>query len=121
MIGRNGFLEAGERKNRRGQQVQITFEAIDSRQTKQGLLLRVCLGGERDDEVRQLATLYTRASFREGGLRADELAAARDAWSRIRSSYPGLVAKAWRDALRRGRVLRAEGAASESHEPSPRR
>jgi len=74
-----------------------------------------------DDEVRQLATLYTRASFREGGLRADELAAARDAWSRIRSSYPGLVAKAWRDALRRGRVLRAEGAASESHEPSPRR
>jgi len=74
-----------------------------------------------DDEVRQLARLYTRASFREGGLRADELAAAREAWSRIRGSYPRLVAKAWRDALRRGRVLRAEGAASESHEPSPRR
>jgi transglutaminase-like putative cysteine protease len=74
-----------------------------------------------DHEVRRLATLYTRATFRQGGLRAEELAAAREAWSRIRGSYPGLVAKAWRDALRRGRVLREEGAASESHEPSPRR
>ena len=53
--------------------------------------------------------------------RADELVAAREAWRRIRGSYPRLVAKAWRDALRRGRVLREEGAASESHEPSPRR
>src|SRR5207244_5566731 len=35
-----------------------------------------------DDEVRQLARLYTRASFREGGLRADELVAAREAWRR---------------------------------------
>ena len=74
-----------------------------------------------DDEVRRLATLYTRASFRQGGLRADELAAARQAWSRIRGSYPGLVAKAWRDAVRRGRALREEGAASKSREPSPRR
>jgi transglutaminase-like putative cysteine protease len=74
-----------------------------------------------DDEVRRLATLYTRASFRQGGLRPEELASARDAWRRIRGGYPGLVAKAWRDALRRGRVLREEGAASESHEPSPRR
>ena len=74
-----------------------------------------------DDEVRRLATLYTRASFREGGLRTDELAAAREAWSRIRGSYPGLVAKAWRDALRRGRVLREEAAASGSHERPPRR
>ena len=74
-----------------------------------------------DDEVRRLATLYTRASFREGGLRTEELAAAREAWSRIRASYPRLVAKAWRDALHRGRVLREEAAASESHERSPRR
>jgi len=74
-----------------------------------------------DDEVRRLATLYTRASFRQGGLRADELAAARLAWSRIRGSYPGLVAKAWRDALRQGRVLREEGAASGSRAPSRRR
>jgi transglutaminase-like putative cysteine protease len=74
-----------------------------------------------DDEVRQLSTLYTRATFRKGGLNADELAAAREAWSRIRAGYPGLVAKAWRDALRRGRVLRAEGAASESRAPSRRR
>jgi len=74
-----------------------------------------------DDQVRRLATLYTRASFRQGGLRAEELALAREAWSHIRGSYPGLVAKAWRDALRRGRVLREEGAASGSHEPSPRR
>ena len=71
-----------------------------------------------DDEVRRLARLYTRASFRQGGLRADELAAAREAWSRIRGSYPRLVARAWRDALRRGRVLREEGAASGSHERS---
>ena len=74
-----------------------------------------------DDEVRRLARLYTRASFRQGGLRPEELAAAREAWSRIRGSYPRLVAKAWRDALRRGRVLREEGAASESREPSQRR
>ncbi len=74
-----------------------------------------------DDEVRRLATLYTRASFRQGGLRADELAAAREAWSRIRGSYPRLVAGAWRDALRRGRVLREEAAASGSHERSRRR
>jgi transglutaminase-like putative cysteine protease len=73
-----------------------------------------------DDEVRRLARLYTRASFRQGGLRAEELAAAREAWSRIRGSYPRLVAKAWRDALRRGRVLKEEAAASGSHERSPR-
>ena len=74
-----------------------------------------------DDEVRQLAALYTRASFRHGGLSADELAAARLAWRRIRGVYPGLVARAWRDALRQGRVVREEAAASESREPSPRR
>jgi transglutaminase-like putative cysteine protease len=74
-----------------------------------------------DDEVRQLAALYTRASFRHGGLSADELAAARLAWRRIRGLYPGLVARAWRDALRQGRVVREEAAASESREPSPRR
>jgi hypothetical protein len=73
-----------------------------------------------DDDVRRLATLYTRASFRQGGLRADELAAAREAWSRIRGSYPRLVARAWRDALRRGRVLKEEAAASGSHERSSR-
>jgi transglutaminase-like putative cysteine protease len=74
-----------------------------------------------DDEVRRLATLYTRASFRRGGLRADELAEARQAWSRIRGSYPGLVAKAWRDALRQGRVLKEEDATSGSRAPSRRR
>ncbi len=74
-----------------------------------------------DEEVRRLATLYTRASFREGGLSADELAAARAAWSRIRGSYPALVAKAWRDALRQGRVVREEGAASGSRAPLRRR
>ncbi len=74
-----------------------------------------------DEEVRGLATLYTRASFRRGGLRADELAEARQAWSRIRGSYPGLVAKAWRDALRQGRVLKEEDATSGSRAPSRRR
>ena len=74
-----------------------------------------------DDEVRRLATLYTCASFRRGGLRADELVEARQAWSRIRGSYPGLVAKAWRDALRQGRVLKEEDAASVSRAPSRRR
>ena len=74
-----------------------------------------------DDAVRRLATLYTRASFRRGGLRADELAEARHAWSRIRGSYPGLVAKAWRDALRQGRVLKEEDATSGSRAPSRRR
>ena len=74
-----------------------------------------------DAEVRRLATLYTRASFRRGGLSANELAAARDAWSRIRGSYPGLVAKAWRDALRQGRVVKEEDATLESRAPSRRR
>jgi transglutaminase-like putative cysteine protease len=74
-----------------------------------------------EEEVRRLATLYTRARFRQGGLRDDEVAAARQAWSRIRSSYPGLVAKAWRDALRQGRVLREEDATSGSRAPSRRR
>ena len=74
-----------------------------------------------DEEVRRLATLYTRASFRQGALRPDELVAARHAWSRIRGSYPALVAKAWRDALRQGRVVKAEDAALESRSPSPRR
>jgi transglutaminase-like putative cysteine protease len=74
-----------------------------------------------DEEVRRLAKLYTRASFREGGLRADELVVARRAWSRIRGRYPALVAKAWRDALRQGRVVREEAAASESRAPSRRR
>jgi hypothetical protein len=75
-----------------------------------------------DEEVRRLANLYTRASFRRDGLSADELADARRAWHRIRGSYAGLVVGAWRDALRRGRVLSAEeGAASENPEPSRRR
>jgi transglutaminase-like putative cysteine protease len=75
-----------------------------------------------DVEVRRLATLYTRASFRHGGLTTDELADARRTWHRIRASYPALVAKAWRDALRNGRVVSAaEGAGSESREPSRRR
>jgi len=75
-----------------------------------------------DEEVRRLANLYTRASFRREGLSADELAEARRAWHRIRGSYAGLVVGAWRDALRRGRVLSAEeGAASENREPSRRR
>jgi transglutaminase-like putative cysteine protease len=75
-----------------------------------------------DDDVRRLASLYTRASFRREGLSADELADARRAWHRVRGSYTGLVVGAWRDALRRGRVVSAEeGAASESPEPSRRR
>src|SRR5207247_4127613 len=56
-----------------------------------------------DTEVRRLATLYTRASFRRGGLNPAELAEARQAWVRIRGSYAGLVARAWREALRQGR------------------
>jgi transglutaminase-like putative cysteine protease len=75
-----------------------------------------------DAEVRRLARLYTRSSFRRGGLTTDELAEARQAWSRIRGSYPALVARAWRDALRHGRVVSAaEDAASRNPEPSRRR
>jgi transglutaminase-like putative cysteine protease len=74
-----------------------------------------------DEEVRRLATLYTRASFRQGGLTVDELAEARHAWSRVRGSYPRLVAKAWRDALGQGHTIRAEDAASGSRAPSRRR
>jgi hypothetical protein len=74
------------------------------------------------DDVRRLATLYTRANFRQGGLSAEELADARRAWGRVRRSYTGLVAKAWRDAWGQGRVVREEeAAASESREPSRHR
>jgi hypothetical protein len=73
-----------------------------------------------DQEVRQLANLYTRASFRREGLSTDELADARRAWQRIRGSYPRLVVGAWRDALRRGRVVSAEEAAA-SENPAPSR
>jgi len=74
-----------------------------------------------DSEVRRLASLYTRANFRRGGLTAAELAEARQAWARIRGSYPALVARAWRDALRHGRVVSAaEDAASRNPEPSRR-
>jgi hypothetical protein len=72
-----------------------------------------------DDEVNRLATLYTRASFRRGGLTGDELIEARKAWLRVRASYPSLVARAWRDALRNGKVVSAAAAApSENPEPS---
>jgi transglutaminase-like putative cysteine protease len=71
-----------------------------------------------DREVRRLGMLYTRASFRRGGLDADELADVHEAWATVRGSYVPLMAKAWRDALRQGRVVREEAAASESHEPS---
>ena len=75
-----------------------------------------------DAEVRELARLYTRASYRRGGLTKTELAQARRAWTRIRGSYPALVARAWRDALRHGRVVSAaEDAASRNREPSRRR
>ena len=74
---------------------------------------------ELDAEVRRLATLYTRASFRRGGLNPTELAEARKAWTQVRGRYAGLVARAWRDALRQGRVVSAEEAVgSESPEPS---
>jgi transglutaminase-like putative cysteine protease len=75
-----------------------------------------------DAEVRRLGSLYTRASFRRGGLSADELAEARRAWIKVRASYPGLVARAWRDALRNGKVVSAkEAEASENLEPSRHR
>jgi transglutaminase-like putative cysteine protease len=75
-----------------------------------------------DAEMRRLANLYTRASFRRDGLSADELAEARRAWHRVRSSYTGLVVRAWRDALRRGRVVsEEEGAVLENPGPSRRR
>ena len=75
-----------------------------------------------DEEMRRLANLYTRASFRRDGLSADELAEARRAWHQIRGRYAGLVVSAWRDALRRGRVVsEEEDVASENPEPSRRR
>ena len=68
-----------------------------------------------EDDVQSLARLYTRASFRRGGLDPAELEQARDAWGRVRSRYPGLVARAWRDALLKGEVVSAaEAGGSES-------
>jgi hypothetical protein len=75
-----------------------------------------------DDELQRLAALYPRATVRQGGLSNDELAEAREAWVRVRGRYAGLVARAWRDAVRNGRVVsEEEAAASESRAPSRRR
>ncbi|MDQ6709275.1 MAG: transglutaminase domain-containing protein [Candidatus Dormibacteraeota bacterium] len=60
---------------------------------------------ERD--LHSLGALYTRASFRRGGLDAAEAQRAREAWLRVRQRYAGLVARAWRDALLNGQVVRA--------------
>jgi hypothetical protein len=62
-----------------------------------------------DLELRSLGRLYTRGSFRRGGLDAAESAEARESWARVRQNYAGLVARAWRDALLRGQVIRASG------------
>ena len=64
-----------------------------------------------ENEVRSLATLYTRASFRRGGLDASETQQARASWARVRQNYAGLVARAWRDALLNGKVVSEAGAA----------
>jgi transglutaminase-like putative cysteine protease len=61
-------------------------------------------------ELRSLARLYTRGSFRRGGLDSIEQREARESWLRVRHSYAGLVAKAWRDALVKGQVVKATGA-----------
>ena len=75
-----------------------------------------------DRELRSLARLYTRGSFRRGGLDSTEAAQARDSWARVRQSYPRLVARAWREAMLSGRVLRASGAErSGSRSPKVRR
>ena len=62
-----------------------------------------------DRELRSLARLYTRGSFRRGGLDPAEAAQVGESWSRVRQRYPGLVARAWRDALLSGQVVRAAG------------
>jgi len=64
-----------------------------------------------ENEVRSLATLYTRASFRRGGLDASETQQARESWARVRQNYAGLVARAWRDAMLSGKVVSEAGAA----------
>ena len=75
-----------------------------------------------DEDLRQLATLFTRANFRRGGLRRGERAEARRAWGRVRGSYAGLLAKAWREAARNGRAVSLmEDSGLESREPSRRR
>ena len=62
-----------------------------------------------DRELRSLARLYTRGSFKRGGLDAAETAEARESWARVRLNYAGLVARAWRDALLSGQVMKASG------------
>jgi transglutaminase-like putative cysteine protease len=62
-----------------------------------------------DLELRSLARLYTRGSFRRGGLDPAESAEARESWARVRQNYAGLVARAWRDALLSGQVIGVAG------------
>jgi hypothetical protein len=103
-----------------GDRLQVRRRAGD---TPQEYADRLALSlPELDPELRSLGTLYTRASFRRGGVTTDELAEARRNWGRVRGRYAGLVARAWREALRNGRVVSAEGAeASENRAPSRHR
>jgi hypothetical protein len=97
-----------------GDRLQVRRRAGD---TPQEYADRLALSlPELDPELRSLGTLYTRASFRRGGVTTDELAEARRNWGRVRGRYAGL------EALRNGRVVSAEGAeASENRAPSRHR
>ncbi len=103
-----------------GDRLRVTRQAGD---TPQEFSARLAASlPDLDPELRRLALLYTRDRFRRGGLTHDELAQARQAWAQVRRRYAGLVAGAWRDALRNGRVVSAEEAeASENPAPSRRR
>lgn len=103
-----------------GDRLQVRRRAGDTPQ-EYGDRLAASVPG-LDTELQRLAALYTRASFRRGGLTTDELADARRRWARVRAEYAGLVAHAWRMALRNGSaVSEGEAEASENREPSRRR
>ena len=120
LLGANDLPRIWRRLLFLGNRLKVRRRAGDTPQEFGGRLAGVV--PDHDAELRRLAELYTRASFRRGGLRPDELAEARRAWLRVRRSYAGLVLSAWRDALRNGRVVSAEEAAtSRNREPSRRR
>ncbi len=76
-------------------------------------------------DLRALARLYTRARFRRSGLTAGDQVEARQAWDRVRRSYPRLVARAWGARLAQGRsagrITAAEAPGSRSHGQARRR
>jgi transglutaminase-like putative cysteine protease len=72
-------------------------------------------------ELRTLASLYTRARFRRGGLSGLERVEVRRSWQRVRRRYAGLLLERLRPGSGPDRFNSAEARVAGSHGPGSRR